>query len=71
MKAFNLLMTNLFGVLTFCMLGWGTYQVFSNGTYGINETTFLMFTFFILTVLFASSGKKNEEQNSEKESTLS
>jgi len=54
---------NIFGVSTFFMIFLGFLRVITSGNLGIQEITFLMFAFFIMTTLISmtrTKGKKDE-----------
>ena len=59
-KAINLL-ANIFGVSTFLMIFLGVVTVVTGGSFGIQEITFLMFVFFLLTVLITMSRDKDKK----------
>ena len=59
-KAINLL-ANIFGVSTFLMIFLGVVTVVTGGSFGIEEITFLMFVFFLLTVLITMSRDKDKK----------
>jgi hypothetical protein len=61
MKMFQIIMMNLFGMLTMGILALGSFRVVKQGVYNIDELTFLMFTSFILTVLFSTSANKKSD----------
>ena len=58
--AINLL-ANIFGVSTFLMIFLGVVTVVTGGSFGIEEITFLMFVFFLLTVLITMSRDKDKK----------
>lgn len=59
-RAINLL-ANIFGVSTFLMIFLGVVTVVTGGSFGIQEITFLMFVFFLLTVLITMSRDKDKK----------
>jgi membrane protein implicated in regulation of membrane protease activity len=55
------LLANIFGVSTFVMIFLGLVTIITGGSFGIQEITFLMFVFFLLTVLVTMSRDKDKK----------
>jgi uncharacterized RDD family membrane protein YckC len=54
-------LANIFGVSTFVMIFLGLVTIITGGGFGIQEITFLMFVFFLLTVLVTMSTDKDKK----------
>ena len=55
------MLANIFGASTFFMMFLGFVTVITGGSFGIQEITFLMFVFFLMTVLMSMSREKEKK----------